>query len=210
MIVIGAVKHWYSTEQILKYSRYYNLIIEKGLIDKINKSLSYNIRAINKRICNHYLKPTSNYKRIIKLNFKNRYHISMTEKYSSIHLRVGDADKQPFQKYISKIEIKLLINTLKSYSNNKTILISDSQLVKIKLKKEVGNIIYTDLNLPCHSKNIYCINESINDIMMMSNSESLILTRGSTFSLFGSYFSKCSNEKIIFIGHDYEHKNYYK
>lgn len=55
----------------------------------------------------------------------------------------------------------------------------------------MGNKIYTDFSLPCHSRHINCLNASMNDMMMMINSEFLILTRGSTFSLFASYFSKC-------------------
>lgn len=208
-IIIGARKHWYSTEQILKYGGYNSLIIEKGLIDIIYNSIAYNIRKINKRICSVYFKPTLKYISIVRYNLKKIFHMSMNINYTSMHLRIGDVDKQPFQKYINKTELHTLIISLKKIKNKKILLISDSLTTKFKIKNELGKIVYTDFNLPCHSRNSKCLNQSMNDIMMMINSEYLILTRGSTFSLFGSYFSKCKYRRIIFIGHDYEHNNYY-
>lgn len=210
LTIIGARKHWYSTEQILKYGSYNSIIIKKGLIDKINKNIVYNIRKINKRLCSVYFKPTLKYRRIIRLNLNRIFNMSMNVKYTSIHLRIGDVDNQPFQKYINRTELISLITYLKEIKNKKILLLSDSLSTKVEIKNELGNIIHTDFSLPCHSRNTKCLNQSMKDIMMMIYSDYLILTRGSTFSLFGSYFSKCKYRNIIFVGHDYEHNNYYK
>lgn len=207
---IGANKHWYSTEQILKIGIYNRLITEKGFIDILDKSIVYNIRHINKKIIDIYFKPSKQYNRMIRNDFKMRFNISMDEHYISIHLRIGDVDNSPFKKYINKTEIEQLINCIKKYKiHNKVVIVSDSISIKKHIKKELGNYIYTDFKLPCHSRNLKCINQSMNDIMILKNSLYLILTRGSTFSLFSSYFSKCEYDKIIYIGHDYEHSNYY-
>lgn len=209
-LVIGAKQHWYSTEQILKSGLYNNVIKEKGLVEKLNNHIAYNIRIINKRIINVYLKPSMKYAELIKNDFRMRFKLSINEEYLSIHLRIGNVDNEPFKKYINKTEIRLLIEKIKHLKKRKIIVISDSILIKKQIKQEVGQLIYTDYNIPCHSRNIKCLNHSLNDIMMLKYSKFLILTRGSTFSLFASYFSKCTYDKIIYVGHDYEHNNYYK
>lgn len=86
--IIGAIKHWYSTEQILMYGGYNKLIVEKGLIDRVDGNIVDNIREINKRICHHYFKPTAIYRKIIELNFMNRYHMLINSKYYLVHLRI--------------------------------------------------------------------------------------------------------------------------
>lgn len=207
-IVVGAKTHWYSTEQILKYKKYNKLIIEVGFIEKIQTNIALNIRYINKRICDSYLIPSLNFRNRILKNFKRRFRLSISEIYASTHLRIGDADKQPFKKYINKSEISNVIKLLKIY-DKRMILLSDSIYIKKYIKKEIGNNIYTDYNPPCHSRNSVCLDESMEDIMMMINSNFLILTRGSTFSLFGSYLSKCKNDNIVFVGHNYDHINYF-
>lgn len=207
--VIGAKKHWYSTEQILEYGKYNNLILKKGLLIQINKNIAINLREINRIICRVYLQPSLEYSETIRTNFRKRFHISINYKYSSVHLRVGDADNQPFKKYINQSEIQYIVDFLKIYKKERIIILSDSPLVKRKIKQQLGSNIYTDYNLPCHSRNIKCLNQSMDDIMMMRNSNYMILTRGSTFSLFGYYFSKCKSNRIMYIGHDFEHSNYY-
>lgn len=207
--VIGAKQHWYSVEQILIIQTFNKKILEKGLINIIKKNIAFNIREINKRIIDVYLIPSTKYNKIIENDFKMRFNLSMNKEYLSIHLRVGDVDNQPFKKYINKTEIKSLIQTIRNYKNIKIIVVSDSISIKRQIKMELGDCIYTDYKKPCHSRYINCLNRSMNDIMMLKNSVYLILTRGSTFSLFISYFSKCKYNKIMYIGHDYEHKNYY-
>lgn len=207
--IIGAKSHWYSTEDILKCGRYNGLIIEKGLIKEINNNLADNIRRINRRICEEYLNPTVIYTNKVRYNFWKRFNIPINKKYYSVHLRVGDVDNQPFQKYINKSDILYLIKHLQKLTCNRIVILSDSAYIKRKIKEIIGSNIYTDYSLPCHSRYIKCINQSMDDILMMKYSDFLILTRGSTFSLFGLYFSKCSFNNIMFIGHDYEHSNYY-
>lgn len=208
-VIVGAKQHWYSTEHILLHMKYYELIKDRGFIIEKDNNIQHNIRYINKIICNLYLKPSTKYNIIIKNHFSERFNISMNEKYTSVHLRIGDADNQPFKNYINKSNIRNIINVLKSV-NNRIILLSDSILVKKNIKNTIGKNIYTDYNLPCHSRNLECLNQAMDDIMMMKNSNYLILTRGSTFSLFASYFSKCNYNKINYLGNNYYHKNYYK
>lgn len=209
IIKIGAKQHWYSTEQILLKGKYIQLIIEKGFSIKLDKNIAYNIRYINKIICSLYLNPSKYYNKIIRMHFIERFNLSMNEEYTSVHLRVGDADNQPFKNYINKTIIRHIINMLKLYKR-KVILLSDSIIIKKEIKNQIGKYIFTDNNLPCHSRNTECLNISMEDIMMMKNANNLILTRASTFSLFGSYFSKCDYEKILFIGSNYCHSNYFK
>lgn len=208
-VIIGAKQHWYSTEHILLQVKYSKLITDRGFVIKMDNNLQHNIRYINKIICNLYLKPLTNYNKIIKTHFSERFNISMNEKYTSVHLRIGDADNQPFKNYINKTDIRNIINVLKLVKN-KIILLSDSFVVKKNIKDEIGKNIYTDFNLPCHSRNLECLNQSMDDIMMMRSANYLILTRASTFSLFGSYFSECNYDRIVFVGNNYYHKNYYK
>lgn len=208
-VMIGAKQHWYSTEHILLRKKYNKLIKYKGFFIKEDYNVQHNIRYINKIICNLYLKPSTNYNSIIKSHFSERFNISMNEKYISIHLRVGDADNQPFKNFINKTDIGNLINVLKTFKK-KIILLSDSVMVKKTIKNRIGKFVYTDYKFPCHSRSIKCVNQSMDDIMMMKNANYLILTRASTFSLFGSYFSKCNYDNIAFIGKNYCHKNYYK
>lgn len=174
----------------------------------IHKNIVYNIRSINKRICDYYLKPSLYYRSVIELNFKSRFSLSMNDKHYTVHLRIGDVDKDPFRNYINKSELEKIVISLRKYKQ-KIILLSDSLSTKKYVKKIIGNNIYTDFKLPCHSRNTKCLNQSMDDIMMMKYSDFLILTRGSTFSLFGSYFSNCKYRNIIYVGHNYNHKNYY-
>lgn len=194
----------------MKYNKYHTLIIKIGLLDRIDNSISLNIREINKRICDYYLKPSSGFKNYYESQFNQRFHISIDSLYSAIHLRVGDADNQPFKLYINRTDIDKAIKKIIRSKYETVILLSDSNNVKKKLKHKLGKVILTDYNQPCHSRNTRCINESMVDIMMMKNSNELILTRGSTFSLFGSYFSKCKHNKIFYIGHNYLHNYYFK
>lgn len=179
-------------------------------MNQITNDIRKDIRAINKRICQYYFKPNSKYLYTIITKLKTRFNISYIEKYSSIHLRIGDVDKQPYKLYINKTDLKSIINIIKTNNNTKLVLLSDSINVKKEIKSIIGRNILTDFDSPCHSRYKKCLDKSLEDMLMMKYSDSLILTRGSTFSLFGSYFSKCKNEKIVFVGHNYQHTLYFQ
>lgn len=206
--IIGAKKHWYSTEDIILNGKYELYISNLKIFNDKYKNVKLKIRNINYIINLIYLQPS-----LSAINhYKSVYKI--TSPSISIHLRVGDVDKMPFTKYLDKHEIENCLDSIKvickSESNATIGIVSDSLKTKLRFKSSLKRIIISN-NLPCHSKNKECMLESVIDILVLKYSERIILTRGSSFSLFGMYQNKnCMNNKSIsFIGHDYEHNNYY-
>lgn len=204
--VIGARKHWYSTEDIVTNRNYRIELFCHIIISTDLKSIKSQIRYINYKITQIYLQPSQS----IINSFKTKYNNIIP--FISIHLRVGDADNMPFSKYLNKREVKNCIKKIKSFpiKNINIAVISDSLKTKLWFKNELNNILVIE-NMACHSKNKSCIIQSMIDILALKYSKRIILTRGSSFSLLGMYenINCMNNNTISFIGHDYEHKNYY-
>lgn len=205
-IIIGAKKHWYSTENIILNGKYERNLINKYLLFKKYNDIRLKIRYANHIITNIYLQPSKS----ITDYYKTKQIINYP--YISIHLRIGDVDNLPYNKYLNKSEVFECLNYIKAINNltEYVSVVSDSVSTKSMFKQSLKNVIITN-TIPCHSKNKNCIFQAIIDILILKYSNKLILTRGSTFSLFGMYQNNnCMNNNLIsFIGHDYEHNNYY-
>lgn len=204
--IIGANKHWYSTEDVIINGKYhYEYSILKELIHNRYSNTKFIIREINHFISINYLRPSY----YIEQYYNSKYNFSP---FLALHLRIGDADNTPFAKYLYENEVNEILKDIKSVSMNltKIALVSDSLFIKQKFKNEINDIFIVEKG-PCHTKYKECIYQALIDIIILKKSKKLILTRGSSFSLFGMYQNdNCmKNGSVSFIGHDNEHLNYY-
>lgn len=176
------------------YDEYYKLFKKVNLI---NKSISTSKICQSIEINHNLLTEVLHIKK--KYYQKINYIMNNYNNYIGFHIRTGSGDFKDKKRMNKETEIKMIKLGYLFNENTYFFIASDSEKVKHLFKEYYGEKVYVYSNKSFHSEKVRDDDISLIELLLLSKSNYLILTPGSTYSLVAFYLNrkcyKCYNKK---------------